>query len=135
MCVEYLAEFILQNIGKSAVDNPFSSCDFVSESCSMLPCLYPQASRFYANQFNFFVPDKFRENPDSVAASAYTGNNCIRQPPFCCQNLFFCFLAYYFLEFSYHCWIGMRPQNRAQQVMGCFDVYSPVPQCFIYCVF
>ena len=98
----------LKQIGHGALqDTRLSS----GKSRSVLSARDPQAAGFDANHLHLFVPDERMEESYGIAATANAGNEAIRQPAFCRQDLSPSFTSDDGLEVTDHHRIGMGPQN------------------------
>src|SRR6266849_4532832 len=75
------------------------------------------------------------KDTNGIAASADTGNHHIWQAPLLSKYLFASFFPDDRLKITHDTWIGMRANNRANQIKSCFTVRYPVPDCFIDSIF
>ena len=103
-----LSVVTLEQIGHGALQDAWLSS---GKTCGMLSTLHPQAAGFDANHLHVLVPDERMEESHGIAATADAGNEVIRQPAFCRQDLSPSFTSDDGLEVSDHHRIGMGSEN------------------------
>src|SRR3972149_2527358 len=105
------------------------------KSRRMLACLNAQSSCLNSNHFYCRIVNKRIEESYRITAAAYTGHKIFRQSPFSRDYLLPCLCPYYRLEIPDHHRIRMGAKHRAEDIMGCTHIGSPVPHGLTYCVF
>src|SRR5215813_13606230 len=96
----------------------------------MLSARDAKTARFNADHLHLLVPDKRMEKSYGIASTTDTGNEAIRQPAFCRQDLSSSFPTDDGLEITDHHRIGMGSQNRTENVVGRADIRCPIPHGF-----
>src|SRR6476660_6037681 len=99
---------ILKKIGHGPLQHTWRSS---GKSRRMFSARDSQTARFNTDHLHLLIPDKRMEESDGIAATADAGNETIRQPSFCRQDLSPSFPSDDGLEITNHHRIGMGPQN------------------------
>src|SRR6267143_1960401 len=98
----------LEQIGHGALqDSRLSS----GKTHGVLSARNPQAASFDADHLHLLVSDERVEESHGIAATADAGNEAIRQPAFCHQDLSPSFTSDDGLEVTDHHRIGMGSEN------------------------
>src|SRR6266853_4673921 len=89
------------------------------------------ATSFDSDHLNMSIVQKRMEQADGVAAAADTGDEQIRLPTFAFENLMTRLNANDALKITNHHGVRMRPEDRAQYIMGGAHVRDPVAHRFV----
>src|SRR6185295_651157 len=108
MCQIDLPIGILKEIGHGPLQHTRRSS---GKSRRMFSARDTQAARFNTNHLHLLVPDERMEESYSIAPTTDAGNEAIRQPAFCYEDLSPSFPSDDRLEITDHHRIGMGPQN------------------------
>src|ERR1043166_9732290 len=100
---------ILKEIGHGPLQHTRRSS---RKSRCMFSARDTQTARFNADHLHLLVPDKRMEEPYGIAATTDAGDEAIRQPAFCRQNLSPSFPTDDRLKISDHHRIGGGSQDR-----------------------
>src|SRR5579863_4249597 len=96
------------------------------ERCGVLSLLQASASGLHADELHAGRVCEGVEDADSIAAAAHAGYHHIGQSSRLRCDLLSRLESDYRLEIAHHAWIGMRPDNGADEVESRFDVRYPV---------
>ena len=99
---------------------------------AMLFALEPLAAGFDADDLHVLVVEERVEQADGVRAAADSGDQRVGQTAFGLHHLLAGFVADHRLEIAHHGRIGMRAGDRADHVVGVFDIGHPVAQRLVH---
>src|SRR4249920_1729414 len=104
----HLSIVTLKEIGHGALQNARSA---TGKTRGVPSARDPHTAGFDADHFHLLVPYEGMEESNRITPSADTGNEAIRQPAFCRQDLPPSFTSDDGLEVPDHHRIGMRPEH------------------------
>ena len=86
----------------------------------------PASTRFHPYQAHVRIVHERREDPDRIAAAAHAGYDVVRQAPHPVEKLLAGLATDDGLEVAHHRRVGMRSDDRAEDVMRGPDIGDPV---------
>ncbi len=76
--------------------------------------------------------DERMKDPDGIGSSPDTGDDDIRKPSFCCQNLLFCLITDDPLQVSDQSGVWVWSGDCSDEIMGVKNTGYPVTECLIH---
>src|ERR1700693_4706373 len=92
-------------------------------------------SGFNSDEFHSLVLNELKKNANRIRAATNAGDDSGRQLTFSLKNLGARFSSGYLVKIAHHCWIRVRSQYAAEQIMSCTNVRHPIAHGLIDCVF